>query len=84
MRKSRLSVYKQDGLVECFASGLTSRMAVALVGLNKSIGAYFYHRLWFLTSSIAGSATPRSLHTESIISTGLRVLKLREGPYAEV
>jgi transposase len=45
MRKSRLSVYKQDRLIEYFASGSTARTAAALVGVNKSRAAYFYHRL---------------------------------------
>jgi len=41
MRKSRLSVYKQDRLIEYFVSGSTSRTAAALVGVNKSTAAYF-------------------------------------------
>ena len=45
MRKSRLSVYKQDRLIEQFVSGSTARMAASLVGVNKSTAAYFYHRL---------------------------------------
>ena len=45
MRKCRLSVYKQDRLVEHFVSGSTARTAAALVGVNKSTAAYFYHRL---------------------------------------
>ena len=45
MRKSRLSVYKQGRLVEHFVSGSTARTAAALVGVNKSTAAYFYHRL---------------------------------------
>jgi transposase len=45
MRKSRLSVYKQDCLVEHFISGSMARTAAALVGVNKSTAAYFYHRL---------------------------------------
>ena len=45
MRKSRLSVYKQDRLVEHFVSGSTARTAAALVGVNKSTAAYFYYRL---------------------------------------
>ena len=44
MRKSRLSVYKQDRLIEHFVSGLTARTAASLVGVNKSTAAYFYHR----------------------------------------
>ena len=45
MRKSRLSVYKQDRLVEHFVSGSTARTAASLVGVNKSTAAYFYCRL---------------------------------------
>jgi transposase len=45
MRKSRLSVYKQDRLIEHFVSGSAARTAAALVGVNKSTAAYFYHRL---------------------------------------
>ena len=45
MRKSRLSVYKQGRLVEHFVAGSTARTAAALVGVNKSTAAYFYHRL---------------------------------------
>jgi transposase len=45
MRKSRLSVYKQDRLVEHFVSGSTARTVAALVSVNKSTAAYFYHRL---------------------------------------
>ena len=45
MRKSRLSVYKQDRLIEHFVSGSTARTAASLVGVNKSTAAYFYCRL---------------------------------------
>ena len=45
MRKGRLSVYKQDRLIEHFVSGSTARTAATLVGVNKSTAAYFYHRL---------------------------------------
>jgi len=45
MRKSRLSAYKQDSLVEHFISGSTARTDATLVGVNKSTAAYFYHRL---------------------------------------
>ena len=45
MRKSRISVYKQDRLIEHFVSGSTARTAAALVGVNKTSAAYFYHRL---------------------------------------
>ena len=45
MRKSRISVYKQDRLIEHFVSGSTARTAAALVGVNKTKAAYFFHRL---------------------------------------
>ena len=45
MRKSRISVYKQDRLIKHFVSGSTARTAAALVGVNKTTAAYFSHRL---------------------------------------
>ena len=45
MRKSRLSQYKQDRLLEHFVSGTTARCAASLVGVNFKTGAYYYHRL---------------------------------------
>jgi transposase len=41
----RISVYKQDRLIEHFVSGSTARTAAALVGVNKTKAAYFFHRL---------------------------------------
>lgn len=45
MRKSRLSRYKQDRLMEHFVSGSTARMAADLVNVNKTTAAYYFHRL---------------------------------------
>ncbi len=45
MRKSRLSLHKQGRLVEHFVSGTTARCAASLIGVNKSTGAYYFHRL---------------------------------------
>ena len=45
MRKSRLSRAKQLRLMEYFVSGTTARTAAALVGVNKSTAAYYFHRL---------------------------------------
>lgn len=45
MRKSRLSWDKQTRLIEYFVSGTTARTAAALVGVNKSTAAYYFHRL---------------------------------------
>lgn len=41
MRKSRLSQYKQDRLIEHFVSGSTARTAAKLVNVNKSTAAYY-------------------------------------------
>jgi len=45
MRRSRLSVYKQDRLIEHFVSGSTARCAASLVGVNFKTSAYYFHRL---------------------------------------
>ena len=45
MRKSRLSREKQVRLIGYFVSGTTARTAAALVGVNKSTAAYYFHRL---------------------------------------
>jgi transposase len=45
MRKSRLSLYKQDRLVEHFVAGTTARCAASLVGVNIKTSAYYFHRL---------------------------------------
>ena len=37
MRKSRLSQYKQNKLIELFVAGVTARTAAELVGINKKI-----------------------------------------------
>lgn len=45
MRKSRLSWYKQERLIEHFVSGSTARCASSLVGVNFKTSAYYFHRL---------------------------------------
>lgn len=45
MRKSRLSWYKQNKLIEHFVSGTTARCASELVGVNRKSAAYYYMRL---------------------------------------
>ncbi|AJI53557.1 IS1595 family transposase [Francisella philomiragia] len=44
MRRSRLSSYKQDKLIELFIAGSTARTASELVSVNKTTASYF-HRL---------------------------------------
>lgn len=45
MRKSRLSRYKQDRLIEHFVAGTTARTAASLCGVNRKTAAFFFHRL---------------------------------------
>ena len=45
MRKSRLSSYKQNRLIELFIAGATARTASALVGVNKTTASYYFLRL---------------------------------------
>ncbi|MDW0633630.1 transposase [Mannheimia haemolytica] len=45
MRKSRLSQYKQNKLIEQFVAGVTARTASELVNVNKNTAAYYFHRL---------------------------------------
>ena len=45
MRKSRLSLHKQDRLIEHFVAGTTARWAASLVGINFKTSAYYFHRL---------------------------------------
>ena len=48
MRKSRLSQYKQNKLIELFVAGVTDRTAAELANINKSTAAYYFHRLRLL------------------------------------
>ncbi|KFJ42601.1 IS1595 family transposase [Francisella philomiragia] len=48
MRKSRLSTYKQDKLIELFIAGSTARTASELVSVNKTTASYYFHRLRLL------------------------------------
>ena len=45
MRKSRLSSYKQDKLIELFIAGITAQTASELVSVNKPTASYYFHRL---------------------------------------
>tara|TARA_R110002096_G_scaffold139512_9_gene293914 strand:- start:1667 stop:2332 length:666 start_codon:yes stop_codon:yes gene_type:complete len=45
MRKSRLSQFKQQRLIEHFVAGTTARCAASLVGVNFKTSAYYYRRL---------------------------------------
>ena len=45
MKKSRLSWSKQEQLIRHFVTGSTARCAAAVIGINKSSAAYYFHRL---------------------------------------
>ena len=48
MKKSRLSSYKQDKLIELFIVGSKARTASELVSVNKTTASYYFHRLKFM------------------------------------
>jgi len=50
MRKSRLSWYKQERLIEHFVSGTTARGAAEIIGVNRKTAAYYFQRLRKLIS----------------------------------
>jgi transposase len=58
MRKSRFSFGKQAKLVEHFVAGTTARTAAGLVRVNKSMAAYYYHRLRELIYRAVADAAP--------------------------
>ena len=60
MRKSRLSKTQQDRLIEHFIAGATARTASVLVGVNKSTGSYYFHRLRELIFKVVEDASPFS------------------------
>ena len=45
MRKSRLSKYKQDRLIEHFVAGTTVRTASGLCGVHRNTATYYFLRL---------------------------------------
>ncbi len=45
MRKSRLSKFKQDPLMEHFVAGTTARTAARLCGVNRKTAAFYFLRL---------------------------------------
>ena len=58
MRRCRLSSYKQERLIEHFVAGTTARTAAALVGVNKTTAAYYFHRLRELICAAVDDDTP--------------------------
>ena len=48
MKKSRLSQYKQQKLIELFVAGVTARTAAELAGVNRNTATYYFHRLRLL------------------------------------
>ena len=58
MRKSRLSQFKQERLIEHFISGSTARTAASLVGVNRNTAAYYFHRLRQLICQAVEDAAP--------------------------
>jgi transposase len=64
MRKSRLSIAKQERLIEHFVSGSTARCTADLVGVNKTTAAYYFHRLREIIYQATEDETPFSCEIE--------------------
>lgn len=58
MRKSRLRQTKQARLIDHCVAGATARTAAALVGVNKSTAAYYFHRLRVIIYQVTEDETP--------------------------
>ncbi len=58
MRKSRISRAKQRELIRHFVAGATARTAAALVGVNKTTAAFYFHRLRQLIFVATEDETP--------------------------
>lgn len=58
MRKSRISGHKQQQLRRHFVAGATARTAAALVGVNKTTAAFYFHRLRQLIFQATEDSTP--------------------------
>jgi transposase len=48
MKRSKLSMYKQDRLIEHFVAGTSARLASEICHVNRKTAAYYYHRLRLL------------------------------------
>ncbi len=58
MRRSRLRQTKQEHLIGHFVAGATARTTASLVGVNKSIGVYYFHRLREIIYQATEDETP--------------------------
>ena len=63
-RKSRLSPWKRDRLLEHFVAGTTARAAADLVGVHRNTAIAFYHRLREVITEELGKASPVSGEVE--------------------
>ncbi len=48
MRKSKLSWYKQNRLIELFVADSTARIAARIASVNKPTASYYFHKLRML------------------------------------
>ena len=58
MRRSRLSQFKQNRLIEHFVAGTPARCAADLVGVNFKTAVYYFHRLREIICLATGEDTP--------------------------
>ena len=67
LKGCRLTEKQQDRLVEFFVGEMTVRTAADLVGINKTTGAYFFHRLRAIIAWQSVSYTHLTLPTKRIV-----------------
>ena len=65
LKGCRLTEKQQDRLVEFFVGEMTARTAADLVGINKTTGAYFFHRLRAIIAWQLDEASPLAGEVEA-------------------
>ena len=57
-RRSKLSAYKQNKLLELFVGGVTARCAAALTGINRHSAMLYYHKIREMIALEIADETP--------------------------
>ena len=65
LKGCRLTEKQQDRLVEFFVGEMTARTVADLVGINKTTGAYFFHRLRAIIAWQLDEASPLAGEVEA-------------------
>lgn len=57
-RRSKLSIYKQNKLLELFVGGVTARTAAELVGINRHSATLYYQKIRVMIAQEIADETP--------------------------